>query len=425
MVQRGVCISSEGFDPTVEGTVEGNFDRLFKFVQSQEDLRREKEWSLLADTALELSVTQGSGNPTEVAGVPNVSTGGQSSEAFTPPETDAVAMQMQTDFADQQPTDSVDQQPRGSAEQELDSGRIFESQIKEVLITSLRNENYYEGLGSIESFLIFNELVSPAYIQLIANAILTIVNKGIQSEGLPFANFFLQNPWCLDILNRAIDMEPTQTVDQLTGEVEILSRAIGLESIQIAGQLKEGLKDLFIQIRDEVVNFNSLVSGIQNTNSESLSIGQDNLSFLKLIYPQIINRGSQVNEIIIEVFAEPFDQWVQALIKRITEIKEQILQTVNESEINQALKRLQQLQTNHTESSLGLSLDGWSEYESIKNTYKGLEEKVVMEKRTLTEYRNQLGDLGINTVLTELDRGEAEVDSLLSNLGQITNFRIW
>jgi len=175
MVQRGVCISSEGFDPTVEGTVEGNFDRLFKFVQSQEDLRREKEWSLLADTDSELSVTQGSGNPTEVAGVPNVSTGGQSSEAFISEQADALA--------NQQPTDSADQQPRNSAEQKLDSGRIFESQINEVLITGLRNENYYEGLGSIESFLISDEFrrssVSPEYIQLIANTILTIVNKGI------------------------------------------------------------------------------------------------------------------------------------------------------------------------------------------------------------------------------------------------------
>jgi hypothetical protein len=97
-----------------------------------------------------------------------------------------------------------------------------------------------------------------------------------------------------------------------------------------------------------------------------------------------------------------------------------------ESEINQALEKLQQLQTNHTESSLGLSLDGWSEYESIKNTYKGLEEEVVIKKRTLTGYRNELGDLvGINRVSTELAMGEAKVNSLLSNLDQITNFRIW
>jgi hypothetical protein len=118
-------------------------------------------------------------------------------------------------------------------------------------------------------------LVSPAYIQLIANAILTIVNRGIQFEGLQFVNYFLmQYPACFDILDRAIGVEPTQTPEQLKEEVKRLNEAIGLESIQIAGKLKEGLKDLFIQIRDEIVNFNSLVSGIQNTNSESLSIGQ-------------------------------------------------------------------------------------------------------------------------------------------------------
>jgi hypothetical protein len=191
MVESGVvCISN--YSPG--STVEENLAKLGKFLEDQEKLIRKREWNSLADTAFKLS-NPSSKNPTEVPAKPHVSTGGQSSEAFTLPETDTVVMQMQTDFADQQPTDSVDQQPRGSAEQELDSGNSFGSRVYEISKKALENDNYYQGLGAIEKFLSSKEFkeseLSPANIQLIANAILTIVNRGIQSEGLQFVNYFL------------------------------------------------------------------------------------------------------------------------------------------------------------------------------------------------------------------------------------------
>ena len=322
MVQRGVCIFSEGFDDSQGSDVEKNLAKLREFIENQENLRRERErereLNLLAETVSELSFPD-SKNPTEVADESNVSAG---------PETDAVAAQTQTD----------------SSEQEPDSGSI-EARINDILIKikDLRNEECYLGLGLIKDFLTSGEFesssVSPEYIKLIANAILTIVNRGILFEGLQFVNnFLMEYPACLDILNKAI----------------------GMESIQIAEQLKEELKKLFNWIKDEVVKFDYLVRNIYDISIRSSTpseiIGQDNLSFLKLIYQKITEGGSLVNEIIKEVFAEPFNQWVQANITRINQIAESILQEVNEG-TETRYENLRSILINYKQD---LSWDSWN-----------------------------------------------------------------
>ena len=322
MVQRGVCIFSEGFDDSQGSDVEKNLAKLREFIENQENLRRERErereLNLLAETVSELSFPD-SKNPTEVADESNVSAG---------PETDAVAAQTQTD----------------SSEQEPDSDSI-EARINDILIKikDLRNEECYLGLGLIKDFLTSGEFesssVSPEYIKLIANAILTIVNRGILFEGLQFVNnFLMEYPACLDILNKAI----------------------GMESIQIAEQLKEELKKLFNWIKDEVVKFDYLVRNIYDISIRSSTpseiIGQDNLSFLKLIYQKITEGGSLVNEIIKEVFAEPFNQWVQANITRINQIAESILQEVNEG-TETRYENLRSILINYKQD---LSWDSWN-----------------------------------------------------------------
>jgi len=348
MVQRGVCIFSEGFDDSQGSDVEKNLAKLREFIENQENLRRERErekgLDLLAETASELSFPV-SKNPTEVAGVPGVSTGDQSSEAFTSPETDTVAAQTQTDSSEQEPdSGSIEAQQTDSSEQEPDSDSI-EARINDILIKikDLRNEECYLGLGLIKDFLTSGEFesssVSPEYIKLIANAILTIVNRGILFEGLQFVNnFLMEYPACLDILNKAI----------------------GMESIQIAEQLKEELKKLFNWIKDEVVKFDYLVRNIYDISIRSSTpseiIGQDNLSFLKLIYQKITEGGSLVNEIIKEVFAEPFNQWVQANITRINQIAESILQEVNEG-TETRYENLRSILINYKQD---LSWDSWN-----------------------------------------------------------------
>ena len=80
MVESGdVCIFSEGFDDSQGSNVEENFNRLLEFIKRQEDS--------LKNTASALSFPD-SKNPTEVAGLSDVS---------TRPETDTVAAQTQTD----------------------------------------------------------------------------------------------------------------------------------------------------------------------------------------------------------------------------------------------------------------------------------------------------------------------------------------
>ena len=336
MVQRGVCISSEGFDDSQGSDVEENLAKLLEFVRNQENLRRENEWDLLADTARDLSFPD-SKNPTKVADEPNVSAG---------PETDTVAAQTQTD----------------SSEQEPDSGSI-ESQINNIL----KNENCYARLELMQDFLTSDEFqrseVSPADIQRIANAILTIVDRGIQFEGLQFVNYFLMEAHaCLGILDKAIDnTESTQIPEQLKEEVEKLNKAISMESTQTPEQLKERLTNLFIRIRDEVVRFDYLVRNIHDISIRSSTpseiIGPDNLSFLKLIYQKITERGSLVNEIIKEVFEKPFNKWVEANINRINRIAESILQEVNEG-TKTRYENLRSILINYKQD---LSWDSWND----------------------------------------------------------------
>jgi len=408
MVQRGVCIFSEGFDDSQGSNVEENLVKLREFVKDQEKLRRERErekgLDLLAETASELSFPV-SKNPTEVAGVPGVSTG---------PETDAVAAQTQTDSSEQEPDSGrIEAQQTDSSEQEPDSDSI-EARINDILIKikDLRNEECYLGLGLIKDFLTSGEFesssVSPEYIKLIANAILTIVNRGILFEGLQFVNnFLMEYPACLDILNKAISME----------------------SIQIAEQLKEELKKLFIRIKDEVVKFGDLVSSIQNISIYSSStpsqiIGQDNLSFLKLIYQKITAASSQVDEIIKEVFATPLYEWIQANITRINEIARPILDEVDERTIAEDLRKLRELRESHYRSSSGLSSEERSKCNSIKTRNQELKNKLSKIVLILDNYNQNLSF--INEVSTESNTMLTRVRSLLSNdnLDRIINFKI-
>jgi len=404
MVQRGVCIFSEGFDDSQGSNVEENLVKLREFVKDQEKLRRERErekgLDLLAETASELSFPV-SKNPTEVAGVPGVSTG---------PETDAVAAQ-----APEQEPDSgrIEAQQTDSSEQEPDSDSI-EARINDILIKikDLRNEECYLGLGLIKDFLTSGEFesssVSPEYIKLIANAILTIVNRGILFEGLQFVNnFLMEYPACLDILNKAI----------------------GMESIQIAEQLKERLTELFIRIKDEVAKFGDLVSSIQNISIYSSStpsqiIGQDNLSFLKLIYQKITAASSQVDEIIKEVFATPLYEWIQANITRINEIARPILDKVDENTIAEDLRELRELRESHYQSRSGLSSEERSKCNSIKTRNKELRNKLSKIESILDNYNQSLSF--IDEVSTESNRMLTRVRSLLFdyNLDQIINFKI-
>jgi hypothetical protein len=409
MVQRGVCIFSEGFDDSQGSNVEENLVKLREFVKDQEKLRRERErekgLDLLAETASELSFPV-SKNPTEVAGVPGVSTG---------PETDAVAAQTQTDSSEQEPDSGrIEAQQTDSSEQEPDSDGI-ESRINDIL----KNENCYARLKLMQDFLTSGEFeissVSPEYIQLIANAILTIVDQGIQSQGLQFVNYFLTEYYayaCFDILDKAIGMGSTQTAEQL----------------------KERLTELFTRIRDQVVQFDYLVRNIWDTSSPystpSEIIGQDNLSFLKLIYQKITERGSLVNEIIKEVFAEPFNQWVEANIARIKQIPKSVLQKVDEGKIAQDLERLEELKASYDRSSSGLSEGKWSEYDSIKAKYKDLRGDLSNIESILTNYNQDLSWNGpdiykVSTEYkTEYNNILTSIESLLSKLDQIIDFRI-
>jgi hypothetical protein len=257
--------------------------------------------------------------------------------------------------------------------------------------------------------------VSPEYIQLIANAILTIVDQGIQSQGLQFVNYFLTEYYayaCFDILDKAIGMGSTQTAEQL----------------------KERLTELFTRIRDQVVQFDYLVRNIWDTSSPystpSEIIGQDNLSFLKLIYQKITERGSLVNEIIKEVFAEPFNQWVEANIARIKQIPKSVLQKVDEGKIAQDLERLEELKASYDRSSSGLSEGKWSEYDSIKAKYKDLRGDLSNIESILTNYNQDLSWNGpdiykVSTEYkTEYNNILTSIESLLSKLDQIIDFRI-
>ena len=408
MVERGgVCIFSEGFDDSQVSNVEENLAKLREFVEDQENLRRKREreegLDLLADTASELSFPD-STNSTEVAGVPDVSTG---------PETGTVATQ--TDSSEQKPdSDRIESQQTDSSEQEPDSDGI-ESRINDIL----KNENCYARLKLMQDFLTSGEFeissVSPEYIQLIANAILTIVDQGIQSQGLQFVNYFLTEYYayaCFDILDKAIGMGSTQTAEQL----------------------KERLTELFTRIRDQVVQFDYLVRNIWDTSSPystpSEIIGQDNLSFLKLIYQKITERGSLVNEIIKEVFAEPFNQWVEANIARIKQIPKSVLQKVDEGKIAQDLERLEELKASYDRSSSGLSEGKWSEYDSIKAKYKDLRGDLSNIESILTNYNQDLSWNGpdiykVSTEYkTEYNNILTSIESLLSKLDQIIDFRI-
>jgi len=383
MVKSGVCIFSEGSNYSQGSNVEENLNRLLEFIKRQEDS--------LKNTASALS-SPDSKNPKEVADEPNVS---------SRPETDTVAAQTQTDSSEQKP----------------DSGERFKSRINETLIAALKNENYYLGLQSIEDLLTSGEFeissVSPAYIQLIANAILTIVNRGIESEQLQFVNYFLtQYPACLGILDRAISMKSTQTPEAL----------------------KEWLTDLFIRIRDQVVQFSNLVTQTQDisirASTPSEIIGQNNLYFLKLIYPKITTARSQVDVIIQGVFAEPFNQWVQANITRINEIARPILEKVDEGKIAQDLTRLQELRERHYKSRLGLTEEEWREYNLIKAQNKELKDKLLGIESILDNYNQDLSSNGpdIYQVSTEYKTKYNDIltsiGSLLSKLDQIIDFQI-
>ena len=395
MVQRGVYISSEGFDDSQGSNVEENLVKLREFVKDQEKLRRERErekgLDLLAETASELSFPV-SKNPTEVAGVPGVSTGDQSSEAFTSPETDTVAAQ--------------------TPERKPDSGGIG-SRINE-LIEGLENKDCYEGLNLIERFLTSDEFrslsVSPAEYIKIADAILEIVNRGIQSEGLKLFNYFLmmKYPACFDILDKAIGMGSTQTAEQL----------------------KERLTKLFIRIRDQVVKFGDLVA---KTNDKSLFrhtlseiIGQDKLHFLKLIYPRITRGRSQVDGIIQQVFAGPFGEWVKANTIRINAIATAGLEQVDENKIARDLERLKQLKKSN-ERGLRLSPRESDEYYSIKSRYNvHLKEALSYRRSILLRYKEDLSrnGPGVNEILTESDEILRIIGSLINNVDQIINLRI-
>ena len=440
MVESGVCISnySQG------SNVEENLAKLRKFVEDQEKLRRERELDLLAETASELSFPV-SKNPTEVAGVPGVSTGDQSSEAFTSPETDTVAAQapeqepdsgrieaQQTDSSEQEPdsdgiesrintgdqsseaftspeTDTVAAQ---TPERKPDSGGIG-SRINE-LIEGLENKDCYEGLNLIERFLTSDEFrslsVSPAEYIKIADAILEIVNRGIQSEGLKLFNYFLmmKYPACFDILDKAIGMGSTQTAEQL----------------------KERLTKLFIRIRDQVVKFGDLVAKTKDKSlfRHTLSeiIGQDKLHFLKLIYPRITRGRSQVDGIIQQVFAGPFGEWVKANIIRINAIATAGLEQVDENKIARDLERLKQLKKSN-ERGLRLSPRESDEYYSIKSRYNvHLKEALSYRRSILLRYKEDLSrnGPGVNEILTESDEILRIIGSLINNVDQIINLRI-
>ena len=395
MVQRGVCIFSEGFDDSQGSNVEENLVKLREFVKDQEKLRRERErekgLDLLAETASELSFPV-SKNPTEVAGVPGVSTGDQSSEAFTSPETDTVAAQ--------------------TPERKPDSGGIG-SRINE-LIEGLENKDCYEGLNLIERFLTSDEFrslsVSPAEYIKIADAILEIVNRGIQSEGLKLFNYFLmmKYPACFDILDKAIGMGSTQTPEAL----------------------KEGLTDLFIRIRDQVVKFGDLVAKTKDKSlfRHTLSeiIGQDKLHFLKLIYPRITRGRSQVDGIIQQVFAGPFGEWVKANTIRINAIATAGLEQVDENKIARDLERLKQLKKSN-ERGLRLSPRESDEYYSIKSRYNvHLKEALSYRRSILLRYKEDLSrnGPGVNEILTESDEILRIIGSLINNVDQIINLRI-
>ena len=476
MVQRGVYISSEGFDDSQGSDVEENLAKLRKFVEDQENLirerERERELNLLAKTASELSFPD-SKNPTEVADELNVFTGDQSSEAFTSPETDTVATQtpeqkpdsgriesQQTDSSEQKPDSGrIESQQTDSSEQKPDSGERFKSPINETLIAGLKNENYYSGLRLIEDFLTSDEFesssVSPEYTQLIANAILTMVNRGIESEQLQFVNHFLMEyPACLDILNITISIDSIQTPEQLEElkeKVERLNKAIGMESIQIAEQLKERLTKLFIRIRDEFVKFDSLVSRTRARYVTDFTLSEiiepDNLSFLKLIYPKITQGISQFDEILQEVFVEPFNEWVEANETRINQIAESISEEVNEEKIAQDLENLQKLRRIYHETSSKLSelsedKEGLFQYdlayaqhnlnvykyqfESIKSRNTDLKNELLLKQSILNRDKQDLSSNGpiIYKVSTKLNDILARVRSLISKLDQIIDFRI-
>ena len=380
MVESGVCISSEGSNYSQGSNVEENLNRLLEFIKRQEDS--------LKNTASALSVSD-SKNSTEVAGVPDVSTG---------PETDAVAAQTQTDSSEQKP----------------DSGERFKSRINETLIAGLKNEKYNEGLDSIERFITSDEFrslsVSPAEYIKIADAILEIVNRGIQSEGLKLFNYFLmmKYPACFDILDKAIGMGSTQTPEAL----------------------KEGLTDLFIRIRDQVVKFGDLVAKTKDKSlfRHTLSeiIGQDKLHFLKLIYPRITRGRSQVDGIIQQVFAGPFGEWVKANTIRINAIATAGLEQVDENKIARDLERLKQLKKSN-ERGLRLSPRESDEYYSIKSRYNvHLKEALSYRRSILLRYKEDLSrnGPGVNEILTESDEILRIIGSLINNVDQIINLRI-
>ena len=445
MVESGVCISSgvssEGSGYSKGSTVEENLAKLLEFVQKQENLRREREreLNLLAETALELSFPD-SKNHTEVADEPNVSAG---------PETDAVAAQTQTDSSEQEPDSSrIESQRTYSSEQEPDSDGIesrintgdqsseaftspetdtvaaqtperkpdsggIGSRINE-LIEGLENKDCYEGLNLIERFLTSDEFrslsVSPAEYIKIADAILEIVNRGIQSEGLKLFNYFLmmKYPACFDILDKAIGMGSTQTPEAL----------------------KEGLTDLFIRIRDQVVKFGDLVAKTKDKSlfRHTLSeiIGQDKLHFLKLIYPRITRGRSQVDGIIQQVFAGPFGEWVKANTIRINAIATAGLEQVDENKIARDLERLKQLKKSN-ERGLRLSPRESDEYYSIKSRYNvHLKEALSYRRSILLRYKEDLSrnGPGVNEILTESDKILRIIGSLIDNVDQIINLRI-
>jgi len=397
MVESGVCISSEGFDDSQGSNVEENLNRLLEFIKRQEDS--------LKNTASALSVSD-SKNPTKVTGVSNVS---------TRPETDTVAAQTQTDSSEQKPdSDRIESQQTDSSEQEPDSGERFKSRINETLIAGLKNEKYNEGLDSIERFITSDEFrslsVSPAEYIKIADAILEIVNRGIQSEGLKLFNYFfmMKYPACFDILDKAIGMGSTQTAEQL----------------------KERLTKLFIRIRDEVVQFGDLVAKTKDKSlfRHTLSeiIGQDKLHFLKLIYPRITRGRSQVDGIIQQVFAGPFGEWVKANIIRINAIATAGLEQVDENKIARDLERLKQLKKSN-ERGLRLSPRESDEYYSIKSRYNvHLKEALSYRRSILLRYKEDLSrnGPGVNEILTESDEILRIIGSLINNVDQIINLRI-
>jgi len=77
---------------------------------------------------------------------------------------------------------------------------------------------------------------------------------------------------------------------------------------------------------------------------------------LKLIYPIITEGRSQVDVIIREVFAQLFNQWVEANITRINEIAESILQEVDEG-TETRYENLRSILINYKQD---LSWDSWN-----------------------------------------------------------------